>query len=357
MAKIQFRPGVITGTALEELFAACKEHQLALPAVNVINSEGASAVLHAGKIAQSPVIIQFSNGGSAFWAGKFLESHQERASIAGAIAGALSIHHLALVYGVPVVLHTDHAAMKLLPWIEGLIEYSEQYYQQHGKTLFSSHMLDLSEESLEENLNVCAKFLERMHKIQMTLEIELGITGGEEDGVDNSGVDHADLYTKPEDMLMAYDRLHNLGSFSVAASFGNTHGVYSPGNVVLKPEILQNGQGLIQQARNTGPKPLNLVFHGGSGSEQSKITEAISYGVVKFNIDTDTQWAFTKPIREYIEANRDYLQTQIGNPEGADKPNKKYIDPRTYLWHGSKGMSERVVQACKDLGSYNQFSF
>ena len=354
---IKLKPGVITGQALPELFDFCKEQNCALPAVNVISSEGISAALAAAREAKAPVIIQFSNGGAAFYAGKALSADKQHGPIAGAIAGALTVGHLAEAYGVPVVLHTDHAARKLLPWIDGLIDYSESYYKQHRKPLFSSHMLDLSEESLDDNLATCAKYLERMHKVAMTLEIELGITGGEEDGVDNSGADHSDLYTRAKDVLQAYDKLKPIGNFTVAASFGNTHGVYSPGNVVLKPEILKESQELVAKERSTGAKPLNLVFHGGSGSEQAKITEAVSYGVIKFNIDTDTQWAFTQPVRQYMEDKRAYLLSQIGNPEGPDKPNKKHIDPRTYLAGAVKGMSARLIQSFQDLKAYQKFEF
>ncbi len=354
---IKLSPGVVTGNALQDLFAACKEQSCALPAVNVINSEGISAALAAAREAKAPIIIQFSNGGAGFYAGKALGNDQQQGAIAGAIAGALSVHHLAQVYGVPVILHTDHAARKLLPWIKGLISYGEIYHKKHGGPLFSSHMLDLSEDSLEENLGTCAEYLMRMSKINMTLEIELGITGGEEDGVDNSGADNADLYTKAGDVLQAYDRLNPIGAFTVAASFGNTHGVYSPGNVVLKPEILRESQELVVKERSTAAKPLDLVFHGGSGSEPAKIAEAVSYGVIKFNIDTDTQWAFTEPVRQYMDKNHEYLMSQIGNPEGPDKPNKKYIDPRTYLANATKNMSARLVQSFKDLNSFGKFEF
>ena len=353
----KIKPGVLTGSAVEELFAQCKEYCCALPAVNVINSEGIAAALAAAREAKSPVIIQFSNGGAAFFAGKALSNEGQQASVAGAIAGALSVHHLAKVYGVPVVLHTDHAARKLLPWVDGLIAYNEEHYRKHGAPLFSSHMLDLSEDSLKDNLATSAEYLGRMSKIGMTLEIELGITGGEEDGVDNSGTDNSELYTKAEDVLEAYDILKPLGSFTVAASFGNTHGVYSPGNVVLKPEILNESQALVAKERATGSKPLNLVFHGGSGSEPAKIAQAVSFGVIKFNIDTDTQWAFTEPIRQYMDKHHDYLMSQIGNPEGPDKPNKKRIDPRTYLADGVKNMSVRLLQAFRDLNAYGKFDF
>ncbi|WGK70412.1 class II fructose-bisphosphate aldolase [Candidatus Haliotispira prima] len=354
---IKLAPGVITGNALKDLNAVCKEYSCALPAVNVISSEGIGAALAAASEAKAPIIIQFSNGGGSFYAGKGLSNDKHQGAIAGSIAGALSVHHLAKAYGVPVILHTDHAARKLLPWIDGLISYSELHYKQHGMPLFSSHMLDLSEDSLDDNLNTCAEYLERMNKLGMTLEIELGITGGEEDGVDNSGVDHADLYTKAVDVLQAYDKLNSIGNFTVAASFGNTHGVYSPGNVTLKPEILKESQELVAKERGTKVKPLDLVFHGGSGSEQAKITEAVSYGVVKFNIDTDTQWAFTEPVRQYIDEKRDYLMRQIGNPEGAEKPNKKHIDPRTYLANGAKNMTARLVQSFRDLNAYGKFEF
>ncbi|MEM9424310.1 MAG: class II fructose-bisphosphate aldolase [Spirochaetota bacterium] len=354
---LKLKPGVITGNALQDLFASCKEQNCALPAVNVINSEGIGAALAAAREAKAPIIIQFSNGGAGFFAGKALSGDRQQGPIAGAIAGALSVHHLAQAYGVPVILHTDHAARKLLPWIEGLVSFNESYHKQHGSPLFSSHMLDLSEDNLDENLGTCAEYLQRMSKIGMTLEIELGITGGEEDGVDNSGADHADLYTRATDVLQAYDKLSPIGNFTVAASFGNTHGVYSPGNVVLKPEILKESQELVARERKTNAKPLDLVFHGGSGSEQAKITEAVSYGVIKFNIDTDTQWAFTEPVRQYMDKNHAYLMSQIGNPEGPDKPNKKKIDPRTYLADAVKGMNARLLQSFKDLNAYGKFDF
>lgn len=355
MATKDFKPGVVTGNQLQELFAACKEMKCALPAVNVIGSNGIAAALQAAKEASSPIIIQFSNGGAHFNAGKFLDNTDQKAAIAGAVAGALQVHKLAVAYDVSVVLHTDHAAKKLLPWVEGLIAESETYYKTHGTTLYSSHMLDLSEEPMKENMEISAQFLERMNKIGMTLEIELGITGGEEDGVDNSHVDASRLYTQPEEVLEAYDALNSVGSFTVAASFGNTHGVYKPGNVVLTPSILKDSQALVKKERNTGDNPLNLVFHGGSGSEKEKIEEAISYGVIKFNIDTDTQWAFTRPIREYMDKNHDYLMSQIGNPEGADKPNKKQIDPRSYLNLGEKGVVARLIEAFEDLNSKGKF--
>lgn len=353
----KFKPGIITGESLKELFHECKELNCALPAVNVIGSNSIVAALQAAKEAKSPIIIQFSNGGAQNIAGKFLPNDDQGASITGAIVGAYAIKRLSEKYEVPVVLHTDHAAKKLLPWIDGLLKENEEHFKMHGKPLFSSHMLDLSEEPLKENLEISARYLEKMNKMHICLEIELGITGGEEDGVDNSSVHKDKLYTTPQDVLMAYDKLHSVGMFTVAASFGNTHGVYKPGNVTLTPSILKNSQDYVQKERNLGNKPLDLVFHGGSGSEKDKIAEAVSYGVVKFNIDTDTQWAFTKPIKEYMDANSAYLQGQVGNPEGDDKPNKKYIDPRGWLHKGEIGVKDRLIEAFKDLGSFGKFNF
>ena len=355
MSKIKLKPGVITGGALKELFAQMKEVQAALPAVNVIGSHSANAALQAAKEAGSPIIIQLSNGGAHFYGGKFLSNSGEKAAIAGGIAGAHHVRLMAEAYGVPVIIHTDHAAKKLLPWIDGLLDAGEAYYKSNGQPLFSSHMLDLSEEPLEENLEICAKYLERMNKIGMALEIELGVTGGEEDGVDNSDVDNSKLYTQPSEVLAAYDKLNGLGHFTCAASFGNTHGVYKPGNVKLTPVILKNSQDEIKKQRNTGAKPVDFVFHGGSGSTKEEIAEAVSYGVVKMNIDTDTQWAFTKPIKEYMDAKDGYLHSQIGNPEGEDLPNKKYIDPRGWTHLGEKGMTARLVQAFSDLGATGKF--
>ena len=353
MSKLNLKPGVVTGTALQELFAYVKEKNCALPAVNVIGSHSTNAVLQAAKEAKSPVIIQYSNGGALFNGGKWLGGND--GAVVGAVAGAQHVRTMAEAYGVSVVLHTDHAARKLLPWIDGLLDAGEKYYQAHKEPLFSSHMLDLSEEPLEENLATCAKYLERMTRIGMTLEIELGVTGGEEDGVDNTGVDNAKLYTQPSEVLAAYDKLRSIGSFTVAAAFGNTHGVYKPGNVVLRPIILKNSQDEVKKQRKTGDRPLDFVFHGGSGSSPKEIAEAVSYGVVKMNVDTDTQWAFTHPIRQYMDEKSAYLQSQIGNPEGEDKPNKKHIDPRAWLHLGEKGMAARVVQAFKDLNSFGQF--
>jgi len=330
MAKILdvVKPGVVTGDGVQKIFQIAKEEGFALPAVNVVGTDSVNAVLEAAHAVNSPVIIQFSNGGASFYAGKGIPD-AKRGAVLGAISGAQHIHLLAEAYGVPVILHTDHAARKLLPWVDALLEAGEEHYEKYGKPLFSSHMLDLSEEPLEENIATCEKYLERMKKIGMTLEIELGVTGGEEDGVDHTGIENSRLYTQPEEVAFAYERLSKIGdNFTVAAAFGNVHGVYKPGNVVLKPIILKNSQEYIQKKFNTGPKPVSFVFHGGSGSSLEEIREAVSYGVVKMNIDTDTQWAFWKGVKEYYEKYKDYLQGQIGNPEGEDKPNKKYYDPR-----------------------------
>ena len=356
MAKMKLSPGVITGSQLQEVFEYCKSVPCALPAVNVVGSNTINAAMQSAKEANAPIIIQFSNGGGQFNAGKFLDNSGERAAIAGTVAGAHHIRQLAELYGVPVILHTDHCARKVIPWVDGLIAAGEEFFKKHGEPLMSSHMLDLSEEPLDENLATSRDYLERMAKINMTLEIELGVTGGEEDGVDNTGVDSSRLYTQPEEVLQAYDTLNGVGQFTVAAAFGNTHGVYKPGNVKLRPIILQNSQEKIHSERNTSSdKPLNLVFHGGSGSTEEEIKEAVSYGVVKMNIDTDTQWAFTKPIKEYMDQNDAYLHSQIGNPEGPDKPNKKKIDPRAWLHLGEKGMVARLVEAFENLGSRDQF--
>jgi fructose-bisphosphate aldolase class II len=312
-------------------------------------------VLEAARVVNSPVMIQFSNGGAVFWAGKSLSNANEQTAITGAIIGAKHVHHLAGMYGIPVVLHTDHAAKKLLPWIDGLLEYGEKHYNEYGRPLFSSHMLDLSEEPLRENIEICKKYLERMSKIDMTLEIELGVTGGEEDGVDNAGIDNKLLYTQPEDVAYAYEELSKISShFTVAASFGNVHGVYKPGNVKLTPKILYNSQKYIQEKLHAKEKPVNFVFHGGSGSSREEIREAISYGVIKMNIDTDTQWAFWDGVRKYESANREYLQGQIGNPEGSDKPNKKKYDPRVWLREGEKAVVERLKIAFEDLNCLNR---
>ncbi len=351
----QIKPGVVTGDDVQKLFKIAKENNFALPAVNVIGTHSANAVLEAAKEANSPVIIQLSNGGAHFFAGKSISNENQKAAILGGIAAAKHIHTMAEAYGVAVILHTDHAAKKLLPWIDGLLDAGEEHYKKYGKPLFSSHMLDLSEESLDENLSTCEKYLERMSKMGMTLEIELGVTGGEEDGVDNTDVDNSLLYTQPEEVAEAYTRLSKISNkFTIAASFGNVHGVYKPGNVKLTPKILKNSQDYIQNKYNTAEKPVDFVFHGGSGSSREEIREAISYGVIKMNIDTDTQWAFWNGVRNYEKANHDYLQAQIGNPEGDDKPNKKKYDPRVWLREGEKSMAARIKEAYEDLNALNR---
>ncbi len=340
--------GVVTGDDLQTLFAIAKANEFAIPAVNVVSTPSVNAVMEAAKKVNSPVIVQFSNGGAAYYGGKGIDS--KIGAVLGAISGAQHVHTLAEAYGVPVVLHTDHAARKLLPWIDALLDASEAHFEKTGKPLFSSHMIDLSEEPIEENIETCKRYLERMSKMGMTLEIELGITGGEEDGVDNTEVDNKLLYTQPEEVAYAYEELMKVSDkFTVAASFGNVHGVYKPGNVILRPEILDNSQKYIEEKFNTGPKPVNFVFHGGSGSELKDIREAISYGVIKMNIDTDTQWAFWDGVRQYEKYYHDYLQSQIGNPEGEDKPNKSYYDPRKWLRAGEESMVKRLEQAYEDL--------
>jgi fructose-bisphosphate aldolase, class II len=349
------KPGVATGEDVKTIFRIAKENGFALPAVNVVSTNSVNAVLEAAKAVNSPVIIQFSNGGASFYAGKGLSNENNKSAIAGAISGAKHIHHMSELYGVPVILHTDHSARKLLSWIDGLLEYGEKHYQRYGKPLYSSHMLDLSEEPIEENIATCREYLERMDKLGMTLEIELGVTGGEEDGVDNTEIDNSLLYTQPEEVAYAYEELIKVNdNFTIAASFGNVHGVYKPGNVKLTPKILLNSQKYIQEKHGTGPNPVDFVFHGGSGSSQEEIREAIGYGVVKMNIDTDTQWAFWDGIRRYEAKNRDYLQGQIGNPEGEDKPNKKKYDPRVWLREGEKAMIERLKVAFEDLNCVNR---
>lgn len=354
MSQTKFPAGVITGQAVQDVFAYAKEKGFALPAVNVTGTDTINAVLETAREMNAPVIIQLSNGGAAFFAGKGLSNDGQKAAILGAVAAARDIDTVAAAYGVPVIVHTDHAAKKLLPWIDGLLDASEENFAKTGKPLFSSHMLDLSEEPLKENIEICKKYLARMSKMGMTLEIELGITGGEEDGVDNSHVDSSKLYTQPEDVAYAYEELSKISpNFTIAASFGNVHGVYKPGNVVLSPVILKNSQEYIQQKYGTGPKPVNFVFHGGSGSEPEKIQEALGYGVVKMNLDTDMQWAFWNGVRKFYEDKKDYLQAQLGNPEGADRPNKKYYDPRVWLREGEKSMVERLKVSFKDLNAVN----
>jgi fructose-bisphosphate aldolase class II len=348
-------PGVLFGEDVAKVFELAKKNQFALPAVNVIGTNSVNGVLEAAKKAQAPVIIQLSNGGASFYAGKSLSNDGQEAAIAGAVSAAYHVHEMAEYYGVPVILHTDHAAKKLLPWIDGLLDAGEEFYEMNKKPLFSSHMLDLSEEPLEENIEICKTYLKRLSKIGMTLEIELGITGGEEDGVDNTDVDASKLYTQPEEVAYAYYELSKISSnFTVAASFGNVHGVYKPGNVKLTPKILDNSQKYIEEKYKTVKKPVNFVFHGGSGSSQEEIREAISYGVIKMNIDTDTQWAFWDGVREYEAKLHDYLQSQIGNPDGEDVPNKKYYDPRKVLRAGEESFVKRLLRAFEDLNATNR---
>lgn len=355
MGKLKVKPGIVTGNQMQDVFEYCKSVPCARPAVNVVGSNSIAAAMQSARDANAPIIIQFSSGGGQFNAGKFLDNTDQRAAVAGSVAGAHHIRLLSEYYGVPVILHTDHCALKVIKWVDGMLDHGEQYYKENGRPLFSSHMLDLSEETLEENLRISREYLERMAKLDMLLEIELGVTGGEEDGVDNTAIDSSRLYTQPDEVLQAYDSLSGVGRFTVAAAFGNTHGVYKPGNVKLRPEILKHSQEKIRSERGTQDKPLSLVFHGGSGSTEAEIKEAVSYGVVKMNIDTDTQWAFTRPIKEYMDKNDAYLHSQIGNPEGPDKPNKKQIDPRAWLHLGEKGMAARLVEAFDNLGSRDQF--
>ncbi len=348
------KPGVVTGDDVQKVFAFCKENDLALPAVNTINTDSINAALEAAAKANSAVIIQFSNGGAAFFAGKGIKLEGQGASILGAITGAKHVHTVAEAYGVPVILHTDHAAKKLLPWIDGLLDAGEKHFKETGKPLFSSHMLDLSEESLEENMEICGKYLERMSKMDMTLEIELGVTGGEEDGVDNTDMDQSLLYTQPAEVDYAYEQLSKISPrFTIAASFGNVHGVYKPGNVKLTPTILADSQKYVSEKHNLPDNSLTFVFHGGSGSSEAEIKESISYGVVKMNIDTDTQWATWEGIMNYYKENEGYLQGQIGNPDGEDKPNKKFYDPRVWQRAGEVSMANRLAQAFSDLNATN----
>ena len=349
-------PGVATGKDAQEIFRIARQNGFALPAVNVVGTNSVNGVMEAAKTVNSPIIVQFSNGGAIFWAGKSLSNANEKAAITGAIAGAEHIHRMATLYGIPVIIHTDHAAKKLLPWIDGLLDAGEKHFKIHGQPLYSSHMLDLSEEPLIENVEICKRYLERIDKIGMTLEIELGITGGEEDGVDNSDVDNSKLYTQPEDVAYAYKELSSVSPhFTIAASFGNVHGVYKPGNVRLEPIILHNSQLYIEKHLNTLANPVNFVFHGGSGSEPEKIKEAISYGVVKMNIDTDTQRAYWEGVKNFYVKNQGYLQSQIGNPDGEEKPNKKFYDPRAWLREGEKTLVDRLKIAYSDLNALDRY--
>lgn len=348
------KPGVVTGDDVQKIFAVAKENNFALPAVNCVGTDSINAVLEAAAKVRAPVIVQFSNGGAAFIAGKGFKGEGQQSAVLGAISGAHHVHQMAEYYGVPVILHTDHCAKKLLPWLDGLLDAGEKHFAATGKPLFSSHMIDLSEESLEENIEICSKYLTRMAKIGMTLEIELGCTGGEEDGVDNSHLDNSALHTQPEDVAYAYEKLNAISPrFTIAASFGNVHGVYKPGNVQLTPKILRNSQDYVSEKYNLPHNSLDFVFHGGSGSTAEEIKEAVGYGVVKMNIDTDTQWATWEGILHYYQKNEGYLQGQLGNPEGEDKPNKKYYDPRAWLRAGQQTMIERLEKAFKELNCVN----
>nr|WP_299488223.1 class II fructose-bisphosphate aldolase [uncultured Allomuricauda sp.] len=348
------KPGVATGDEVQAIFNHAKENGYALPAVNVIGSNTINAVLETAAALNSPVIVQFSNGGAQFNAGKGLSNENQRAAVQGAVAGAKHVHQLAEAYGATVILHTDHCAKKLLPWVDGLLDASEEHYAATGKSLFSSHMIDLSEEPIEENIEICKAYLERMSKMDMTLEIELGVTGGEEDGVDNTDIDSSKLYTQPEEVAYAYEELSKVSpKFTVAAAFGNVHGVYKPGNVTLTPKILKNSQEFVSEKYGVEHNHIDFVFHGGSGSTLEEIREAIGYGVIKMNIDTDLQYAFLSGVRDYVQGKSGYLQAQIGNPDGADQPNKKFYDPRVWLREGEKSFVERLKQAFEDLNNVN----
>ena len=348
------QPGVITGKQVQEVFQLAKDKNFALPAVNVIGSSSINGVLETAASLNAPVIVQFSNGGAQFNAGKGLSNENQQAAIAGAVAGAKHVHQLAEAYGAVVILHTDHAAKKLLPWIDGLLDASEKHFAETGKSLFSSHMIDLSEEPLEENIAICKEYLNRMSKMDMTLEIELGVTGGEEDGVDNTDIDSSKLYTQPEEVAYAFEELSQVSDqFTVAAAFGNVHGVYKPGNVKLTPKILKNSQEFVSEKYGVEHNNIDFVFHGGSGSTVAEITEAIGYGVIKMNIDTDMQYAFMSGVRDYVQNKSDYLQQQIGNPDGDDVPNKKFYDPRVWLREGEKSFIDRLKQAFEDLNNVN----
>jgi fructose-bisphosphate aldolase class II len=349
------KPGVLFGEDVQKVYDYAKVNNFAIPAINVIGTDSINAILESAAKVNSPLIIQFSNGGASYYAGKGLSNENEKSATIGAISGAKHVAMMAKAYGVAVILHTDHASKKLLPWIDALLDAGEKHFNHTGYALYSSHMLDLSEEPLEENIATCKEYLKRMSKIGMSIEIELGCTGGEEDGVDNTDMDNSLLYTQPEDVALAYKELNEVSPyFTIAASFGNVHGVYKPGNVSLTPKILDNSQKYIQEKFKTGEKPVNFVFHGGSGSQPSEIKEAISYGVIKMNIDTDTQWATWVGVKDYYEKNKDYLQGQIGNPDGEDKPNKKYYDPRKWLRDGQKTLITRVEEAYADLNAMNK---
>ncbi|MEJ6681641.1 MAG: class II fructose-bisphosphate aldolase [Flavobacteriales bacterium] len=354
MSKL-FTPGVLFGQEAMDLLKHANDNNYALPAVNVIGTNSANAVLETARELNSPVIVQYSNGGASFFAGKGLSNESQNSAVLGGLSGAYHIHHMAKAYEVPVILHTDHCSKKILPWVDGLLEHGKKFHSQNKRPLYTSHMLDLSEESLEENIETCVKYLKVMAPLDMILEIELGVTGGEEDGVDNTDVDSSKLYTQPEEVAYAYEELSKVSpNFTIAAAFGNVHGVYKPGNVELTPIILKNSQSYVQEKFNTAENPINFVFHGGSGSPQTQIREAIEYGAVKMNIDTDMQWAYLSGVRDYMKEKADYLKTQIGNPEGAENPNKKYYDPRVWLRKGEDAFVTRLKQAFEDLNCINR---
>ena len=353
----RFRSGVLFGEEIKAVLDDAKDRNYALPAVNVIGSCSINAVLETAKDFNSPVIIQFSNGGAAFNAGKGLKLDNQEHAILGSVAGAHHVNTLAKAYGVPVILHTDHCARKILPWIDGLVSASEEHFKATGRPLYSSHMIDLSEETVEENVATCKEYLKRLAPMGMYLEIELGVTGGEEDGVDNTNIETSKLYTQPEEVAFAYENLIKISDrFTIAAAFGNVHGVYQPGNVQLTPKILKNSQEFISKKFGVPKKTINFVFHGGSGSSKDQIKEAISYGVVKMNIDTDLQYAFTESIRDYMNEKYEYLKSQIGNPDGANQPNKKYYDPRVWLRKGELSFKERLKEAFEDLNNIDTLS-
>lgn len=351
-APASVKPGVVTGQALVDLLDYAKENKFAIPGVNIVGTNSINACMEAAKKYNGPIMVTFSKGGGQFIAGKEADNDNDAASIAGCIAGAKHVREVAKLYGVPVVLHTDHCQKAWLNWVDGLLDANEEYFKEHGEPLFSSHMLDLSEEPLEENIGICKKYMERMAKINVLLEFELGVTGGEEDGVDNTGIDSSRLYTQPEEVMYAYEQLSAVpnAAFTCAASFGNVHGVYAPGNVDLQPVILHNTQKFMKEKLGGDEdKPMKFVFHGGSGSSVEDIKYAIEAGVIKMNIDTDTQWAFWDGIREYEAKNHDYLQGQIGNPDGETKPNKGFYDPRKSLRAGEEAMAARLIKAAEDL--------
>ena len=340
---------------MQAVFNDAQDNEYALPAVNVVGTNSVNAVLETAAAVNSPVMIQFSNGGGIFYAGKSLSNEGQAAAIAGSVSGAKHVHAMAESYGVPVILHTDHAARKLLPWVDGMLDAGEKFHEAEGKPLYSSHMLDLSEEPIDDNLSTCKEYFSRMNSLGMTIEIELGVTGGEEDGVDNTDIDSSRLYTQPEEVNQAYETLSEIsGRFTVAAAFGNVHGVYKPGNVELTPKILLNSQDYIKEKHGLSGKPIHFVFHGGSGSSREHIREAIGYGVVKMNLDTDMQWAFWDGVHDYYKDKREYLQAQLGNPEGDDKPNKKFYDPRTWLRAGENAFVERLKRSFEDLNCINR---